>query len=183
MPSKWSTHAISPDSDYRRAGIIPFCFKNNVLWFCLGVDRRFGELTDFGGGIKKRETPLEGAARELFEESSGMFNECLFERPEINTLQSTICISQGEMTLIFLPVSYKYMSTEKEDISDEISSIVWLTKEELLDSINNQKWDVAKGQFMRCKYKIWKKLVCFLRRNMKEFLNITNKLNEFYWND
>lgn len=173
----WSIDAIRIDSDYCRAGVIPFCFKNNVLWFCFGVDKRTGELTDFGGGTKKWETPLEGAARELFEESSGLFNE-YSNRPELNPLNSTICISRNEMTLIFMPVSNSYMNIKKNNISDEIESIVWLTRRDVMDLL---KYYSPGEKNIEYKYKMWKKIAYFIIKNLKEFIVITDKLDEFYW--
>ncbi len=44
-----------------------------IKYFCLAVDSKYGNLTDFGGGVKKYETFAGAASRELEEESLGVF--------------------------------------------------------------------------------------------------------------
>jgi hypothetical protein len=39
----------------------------------MAIDSKYGNLTDFGGGVKKYETFTRAAARELLEESLGVF--------------------------------------------------------------------------------------------------------------
>lgn len=58
-----------------RAGVIPYTIREEgELWFLLGIDRRHPyDLSDFGGGVKSGETSAQGAARELAEESLGVF--------------------------------------------------------------------------------------------------------------
>lgn len=60
--------------NFKRAGVIPYTIIDDVKYFCLGVDSRYGTLTDFGGQAKKYETFTKTASRELLEESLGIFN-------------------------------------------------------------------------------------------------------------
>ncbi len=56
------------------AGILPFCFRNNKLYFLFGKERDMDEnpgWSDFGGGTDKEETYIETAVRECSEEISG----------------------------------------------------------------------------------------------------------------
>lgn len=48
--------------------------KSVNIWFALGVDARFGELTDCGGFRGRLESIVDTAVRELQEESMGIFN-------------------------------------------------------------------------------------------------------------
>ena len=51
-------------------------------YFCLGIDSNFGDLTDFGGGMKKNETFINCGLRELEEESKGVFGEIKEDIPQ-----------------------------------------------------------------------------------------------------
>jgi hypothetical protein len=64
---------IENNINVMRAGIIPYTVKHNMFYFLMGVDRRTRELTDFGGGVKINESLIDGALRELHEESCEIF--------------------------------------------------------------------------------------------------------------
>jgi hypothetical protein len=72
---------------FKRAGVIPYVTvkdaeSNYVKYFCMAIDSKYGNITDFGGGVKKYETFARAAARELIEESLGIFKispESLYE--------------------------------------------------------------------------------------------------------
>lgn len=96
---------------FKRAGVIPFAFNHDThqMEYCLAVDTRTGDLTDFGGQIKskdarticnfpnmkewmndhpgeidvKRLGAVYGAYRELSEESMELF-ACYNRLPHIN---------------------------------------------------------------------------------------------------
>lgn len=55
-----------------RCGIIPYCKINDHEYkILLGLKSNYGKYYgDLGGGIKKKETYLDGLIREIFEESS-----------------------------------------------------------------------------------------------------------------
>ena len=56
------------------AGILPFCFRNNKLYFLFGKERDIDEnpgWSDFGGGSDKDESYIKTATRECSEEISG----------------------------------------------------------------------------------------------------------------
>ena len=56
------------------AGILPFCFRNNKLYFLFGKERDMDEnpgWSDFGGGTNKGETFMQTAIREGREELTG----------------------------------------------------------------------------------------------------------------
>ena len=83
-----------------RAGVIPYTIdKTGNLHFLLGIDKKTRELTDFGGGIKKYETVVEGALRELHEESCHIFID---EITESSLEKSTILVSNRKDAVLFL---------------------------------------------------------------------------------
>ena len=63
------------DIDWRkqyqnRAGTILHAKRDGYHYFCLGIDRRHREYTDFGGGVTKRDRDtLDSALREYHEET------------------------------------------------------------------------------------------------------------------
>lgn len=81
---KCNTQAIPLNRYFKRAGIIPFTtvlekdeetgVLSHIKYYCMAIDAKYGNLTDFGGGVKKYETFAGAAARELKEESLGVFN-------------------------------------------------------------------------------------------------------------
>jgi len=58
---------------YSGAGVIPIIIHEDKPYFVLFMLNR-GVLTDAGGSIEKKSSPLDTASRELFEESAGLFN-------------------------------------------------------------------------------------------------------------
>jgi hypothetical protein len=61
-----------------RAGVIAYIEVPGPvrpqLYFCLGLDQRTGDITDFGGGVTKKDsTALHAALREFHEETLGIF--------------------------------------------------------------------------------------------------------------
>ena len=56
------------------AGVLPACIYNGELHFLFGKEQAIDEnqgWSDFGGGVDEGESPLQGAAREGTEETSG----------------------------------------------------------------------------------------------------------------
>lgn len=124
-----------------RAGAIIYTKVNNEILFCLGVDSQFGDLTDFGGGVKKNETIIEGGLRELKEESQGVFNSHL----NIEALSKSIAVHSHNMLIMFIPVEVnidEMLETFSKKIVErrnpEVKEIVWLTMDELIYSISGK---------------------------------------------
>jgi hypothetical protein len=145
-----------------RGGIIPYYIHNNDIHFCFGVDRKYNEYTDFGGGIKKNESTMEGSLREFHEESSesfGVYTE--------KDLKSAVVLYNHRILIYFLAIS--------KDIADkaistfpgngEISEIVSMTVNtlrELLTRDNNHGRPI---------YRVVKK--CFSEiYNVEDFLSM-----------
>lgn len=77
------------NASIRRAGVVVYTWRNNRFWFCLGIDKKTRDLSDFGGGRKRYESPIECAYREFTEETCGVFSECV---PSINTLRDSFVL-------------------------------------------------------------------------------------------
>jgi ADP-ribose pyrophosphatase YjhB (NUDIX family) len=155
-----------PRNFYYRSGIIPFCIENGELWFCLGRDMDTKELTDFGGGVKKNETIMEGAFREFQEETGQLFEDFAITNGA-ECLEGTTCISSRSMSIMFLPVSptIKGAITKKNmaNVSKEIYSVEWIKAQDL---------------FLGKRKEMWKKISYFLYGSEIIIMHI---LNHVYW--
>lgn len=93
-------------SGIRRVGIIPYCYitprkRDPELWFAVGIDAKYGELTDCGGG-RILDEPIEyAAARELYEESMKIFD---FSK-KINKIKQSVLATDGTVCVFFVRVS------------------------------------------------------------------------------
>lgn len=135
------------DPDIRkipRAGVVFYSFIGDELHMCYGRDRKFVELTDFGGRrIEKiNETPIRCAVREGNEES-----RCAFSEITVDQVQGFFCLYSSNMLIIFIPVASPNdmdireitrqnfndarFLTQKQKVDrryNEISEIVWLNE-------------------------------------------------------
>jgi len=107
----------------RRCGSIPYILLKSPgtpgvpvgngykLWFLLARHKATGELGDFGGGIKKIETTLEGGIRELHEESRGIF-ENIYKTPSDMASCITL-VDRQDMAEIFIPLDPEWFVSAK----------------------------------------------------------------------
>lgn len=134
---KADTHVIPHDKRFDRAGIIPYTKIDDKKYFCLGVDAKYGTLTDFGGGVKRIENFVLAACRELEEESLGIFN---FTTPELieKVRKNSITVYDLNTAILFLEVKvdnlndivnlYQHrVKTTSERI--ENSDIIWIPED------------------------------------------------------
>ena len=108
-----------------RGGVIPY-FGNSItdpkFMVCMGMDSVYGSLTDFGGGIKaKDKNVLDGALRELEEESLNSINRCNLD------ISTSFVVSSNTMLILFA------RCTSKEDkiVSDFRGSMMHSAKPEI----------------------------------------------------
>jgi hypothetical protein len=126
-----------------RAGVIPYVVIDNHIFFCLGVDKKSRDLTDFAGGIRESDSsPLAGAIREFREESKDVFGEenyreeayidslCLIKRIPFKDRNDSY-----HMMIIFHEVDESYLSGAMDDFArkditarDEVSAIAWFSE-------------------------------------------------------
>ena len=123
-----------------RAGAIIYTHKNGETLFCLGIDTHSGNITDFGGGVKKEETIIEGGLRELEEESQSVFGTLT---PK--DVEDSVIFHCYNMAIMFIPMDVDPTSisnTFKKNVANcpepEVCGIVWLTTKELLESIHGR---------------------------------------------
>lgn len=134
---KSDTSVIPYEKRFDRAGIIPYTKIEEKRYFCLGVDAKYGTLTDFGGGVKRIENFVLAACRELEEESLGIFN---FTTPELveKVRKNSITVYDFSTAILFLEVKidklediinlYQHrVRTTSERI--ENSDIVWIPED------------------------------------------------------
>ncbi|HSW75825.1 MAG TPA: NUDIX hydrolase [Candidatus Saccharimonadales bacterium] len=122
-----------------RAGVIIYTIVKNRLLFGFGLDAVYNQLTDFAGGITKKDKNIISAAlREFCEETLGVFCNI-----NIQKIQKAPVLYDKHHVVILL-----YTNEDIDDINNkfheykkyhkgkiEISNIVWITKEELQDAI------------------------------------------------
>ena len=82
-----------------RSGVVPYTVIDEKIYLLFGVDSKYNELTDFGGGVKKNETIVSGGLRELREESCGIFSDI-----KLDDIQECITIIGNKMAIIFIPL-------------------------------------------------------------------------------
>ena len=134
---KADTHFIPNEKRFERAGIIPYTKIDDKKYFCLGVDAKYGTLTDFGGGVKRIENFVLAACRELEEESLGIFN---FTTPELidKVRKNSMTVYDFNTAILFLEVKvdnlndiinlYQYRAkTTSERV--ENSDILWVPED------------------------------------------------------
>jgi ADP-ribose pyrophosphatase YjhB (NUDIX family) len=135
---------VSKNIRFNRAGVIPVFYNGTEFNYCLGVDKKYNDLTDFGGGVNLSEEPLEAALRELKEESLNIFD--FFDVIEkIRTSSYAIYDSKG-IIVFFVLVKVDMLETQKMfltrfDNESENSSIVWLKESEFQELLSSDKSD------------------------------------------
>lgn len=125
----------------KRCGVLPYVVHEGRVWFLWAVDKKTGELTDFGGGIKEWETALEGGLREYREESRGVFSQI-----SLNDAVDKLCLFDPRigMAIIFFPFQPFWIEAAEElfelDLvsgravrrwEDEVSAVRWVEEREL----------------------------------------------------
>jgi len=144
MLRREKTNLIPLDIKFARAGIIPSAVIDGVRQYCLGVDTKYDELTDFGGGVKGGDSDwLYNAIRELREESHGVFD---FSDSKEYLYNNSVAIHDGlHMILICCEIKienlkdviyqYKFKSTQFKKGSgrkDENCRLVWVPESVLV---------------------------------------------------
>lgn len=133
----------------KRAGILFYTIMGGKIWFCFGRDERTGELTDFGGGRKLKETSFECAIREANEESRYIFGEI-----KLPMIVDCRCLYNKNMLMVLCPIDYEESLFEvtnerfdkclclkknekKRSCHYEMSSITWISIDDLFLHFDN----------------------------------------------
>lgn len=143
---------VTSSSNYkpRRAGIIPYFYDNKEFqyYFVIGRDTNSGELTDFGGGVKKsQELYTNTACREFVEESKGCFS--LLEESDIK--DETLCVFDRNNLIIFVYYGNRYDSegmdnfeiidenfSQKDVDNPEISELIILRQDRFVATVDEK---------------------------------------------
>lgn len=143
-----ATNSVIP----RRAGVILYTLKDEVLYFGFGVDAESHELTDFGGGVRYREDrdPITAALREFNEETLYMFEELT-----IDVIKDCAVIYDRQNLIVFIridldpeEISRKFLNQYQESIEErklirrgsvpEVCGITWLPSYHLDDALDHK---------------------------------------------
>jgi hypothetical protein len=115
-----------------RSGIIPYCMKDDIFLIALGLNNFRKTLTVIGGQYDDSDFDLlSTAVREFNEESGGLLNPV----KEEDLLDSYVIVSSYSYTFL-VKTEYQYVNKSGND--GELSTIIWLTLEQL-KSLSNQK--------------------------------------------
>ena len=124
-----------------RSGVIIYTVIKGKLYFCFGRDKDSGDLTDFGGGVKKTDaSPVQAGIRELIEESLGVFG--IIYEEEVQNYQAII---HNHMLIMFFPMEVdreecNIMFKERYEriAKPEMSELVWLSYDEIKTIISSE---------------------------------------------
>lgn len=135
-----------------RAGVIIYTVIDGILYFIMGRDATYGDITDFGGGVQYRNgdnTAVDGALREFMEESLDVFGQ--FTMEQINDM--IVAISTNEMMILFLHLTLPDFASQKQQFekkknehierneSVEINELVVLTIDDFKQFIAGDSGD------------------------------------------
>ena len=125
---------------YIRAGVIPYAYQGDVLFFAFGIENDVGAIGDFGGHKEDIDYDcLDSAIREYSEEALDIFG--VLDR---NKLKNNFVL-EGKDTIELLievaPPLYQYTIAFRDlignDKTHEVQDIIWLSRDQLIEAINN----------------------------------------------
>lgn len=164
-----------------RSGVIPYTLtENNRIIFLLGVDLQSKQYCDFGGGVKKNETSIDGAIREFNEESQEIFEKDeLYKKENYENLLSFMI--ERKMAITFRPIPRKWLIKARDDFKKrinekgmseeliEVVDIAWVDQDEFFKLINNYN-----------DFRLWKRIKNFLKENIWNKDAFISQLKELY---
>ncbi len=123
------SNEIPLSRNFKRAGVIPYTVIDDIKYFCLGIDARYGTLTDFGGQTKKHETFSRAACRELSEETLN-----IFRFSSSNLYNYSKAIYNKDMIIMFIRLDIEsfdkyrkeFLQRFKKSLVSENSDIIWI---------------------------------------------------------
>lgn len=160
----------------KRAGCIFYAFIKKELWICMGRDTDSGDLTDFGGTKKEKETIFQCAAREANEESLGAFTTIKSE-----DIMNNWILYNKYMMICFLPLvsdniivdsisAFNSTYYKQQNVKKEVSELVWLRYDEFRKSLG---FTPTPG------YKIYDKVYRFLCSSFNENGKSNQSVNDY----
>lgn len=147
-------------SGVKRAVIIPIVVTPEGTILQLMGFYKTGEITDFGGGVKKGETPIDAGLRELHEETKNIFGDYLSGMKKRDLRRRSVTIENSIMSATFVVLGHDWRSeapnsfrNEPVNENDEIHHVMWV-REESFQLLIDQK---------PAKYQMWPKIIPFYR--------------------
>lgn len=137
--------------------IIPFRIENNVSKFAIFKRADMGIWQFIAGGGEDKETPLEAAKRECFEEAAIPLNTVLYKLDAITTIPAEIYSEEykknwGKNCFVIKEYAFAFKITEDIiKISDEHSEFKWVTYDEAISLL---KYDSNKTALTELKARI-----------------------------
>ena len=134
-----------------RAAVVPYTiiYKNDTvkLWFLFGIHTESGDISDFGGGVKKDENDLIAGFREFNEETKEIFKDVIGLDDMANCASA---YKQGYgnnrgMSVTFIPIHPRWLDTavclfKSTTIKhEEISDILWISEIDFTNLLNGFK--------------------------------------------
>lgn len=124
-----------------RGGVVLYTVYKGNLMFGLGLDAKYNELTDFGGGIQYGydKNAINGALREFCEETLDLY--CLRNADDI---QNAVVLKDPTNFIIFvytdenpddITMAFQKAYQESKNKKKEIKDIVWVTEKELKSAL------------------------------------------------
>ena len=138
-----------------RVGIIPYSIFEGELYFALGIDYVYRELTDMGGTRNIDKHPVVEAYKEIVEESCGIFRDLDFgklvnDSPVLHNMHSMVMfypLNDEEKQKYGLPfklqLKYKIEECERKK-HPEILSTFWVKGTDLLKLVTEKSFYGAK---------------------------------------
>ena len=151
-----------------RGGIIPFTIVNGKIVICTGKDRKFGEITDFGGKAKYNENAIQAAFREFHEETCNVFQELnMSEEEMIKKIGNSFILLSMKTLIIFVRLDCDYEKKRQEFL--EVQSTLWYTENSdfYIDTLDNIRSEIIKGE--KSKIKVYKVVNDLLRSAFREY--------------
>ena len=138
---------INPEKyDIKRAGVIPFVdvdgnmlknkIEGNIRLWGFSIDRRYRELSDFGGKVEKKDNnSIEAALREFKEESLDSF-----PIPDNISECEVVIDPVRHMMIIFIPIDINPIDADnifnsRVNKNSESYGIVWLSGQKIKNGI------------------------------------------------
>lgn len=155
------------------------------LRFCLGIDATYGQLTDFGGGIKynRDHNVIRGAIRELSEESHDVFfNPIENKKAPIHKYKNCTVLYNENMMIIFIPLNLLSddinskteeltvsQFKERKNINSEMKDIKWVSQDRF-NCLIHDNYDIETDPYQKDRESIYKPIKYLIRNAGPNFI-------------
>ena len=157
-----------------RAGVILYTVENGQIYYGLGLDSEYLELTDFAGSVSRKDRDaVEAALREFREETLDIFGEL----PREQTLRGTALWDGKNLVLLVRCLSNRSLVSALFRArctlakKPEVKEILWFSAQELVslleidpDSRGQRSEDSCQAS-SPCAYNMYKRVREFLKGN------------------